>query len=131
MALENIKNLFYTNEYLLSGVLKFSENYFWILLLFFTIPLICSIWFSTVYKFNQENPLYKYLRLISTHLAIFGSLGLFYFLMKEVQIAFLGAGFWMYFFISYLFIMAYITGRYFIYFYPIERDYYKETKKKK
>lgn len=131
MYFSNFADLFKVDEYLVSTVLKSGDYWFWIFLSFFALNLIVVILMHFFKSFlSPDHHWSKFISMLAPHLWVVGSFGLFYFVMRQIQIAFLGAGFWLIFISIYFIFIVYLIIKHFWIFYPINKDYYNQTKEK-
>ena len=130
-----------TLEYWLEGVagddfgapfIEVGSFFYWFYLYLFATLIILGICWKVSRAFiHQDHPLQKKIPFWSTSLIWLGILGLFWFLMRQINIGLLGARFWLLIMLGYVVIVGILAIDYFRKFYFIEITYFKNNIKSK
>lgn len=108
-----------------------SFFYWFYLNVFASLIVIGILWKVSRAFIDINHPIQKKIPFWSTNLIWLGIVGLFWFLMREINIGLLGARVWLLVMLAYVLVILYFAVRYFKDFYFIEYAYYKNTLKAK
>ncbi len=109
-----------------ADVLLQSSSWFWFYLILFSATTIVGILLTLLKSFiNTEHPFEKKLSLWSANFVTLGVIGLSWFFCRELSLQFLGARIWLAVGLLYILIVLGFLARYFIMFYPMEIQYYR------
>jgi hypothetical protein len=103
---------------------------YWFYLYFFSTLIVIGILWKVYRAFlDSEHPIQKKIPFWSSSLVWLGLIGLFWFLMRQIDIGLLGARLWLLVMGGYVLVVMYFAADYFRKYYPIEINYYKQQKK--
>lgn len=103
--------------------------FFWFWLNVFSVVLISGVVARIAQAFlHDKHPFQSKLPFWGNNLIWMGVLGLSWFLMRQIEVGFLGARIWVLAILVWAIVIALMSLRYFMTFYPIEREYFKAIK---
>lgn len=128
-----------TLEYWLEGIANTSEApyieydtyFYWFYLYVFAVLIITGIvWKVALVFVDNAHPIQKRSPFFSSSLIWLGLFGIFWFVMRQINIGIFGARLWLFPMLLYVIFMVYYGIRYYRTRYSIEIQYYKRTRMK-
>lgn len=103
--------------------------FFWFYVTLFTVLFSVGIILLTSEKFlNQKNPFASKFVLWGNNYLWMGVLGMIWFLLRQIEIGFLGSRVWMLVGMVWFLVLFFIQAKYFLTYFTLEWTYYKKTK---
>lgn len=125
-------------EYWLEGVAGTSaitpavekdSLFFWFFVNIFTFLFGMGVITLTAQKFiNPKHPIHTQLPVWGNNFVWMGLLGIIWFLLRQIEVGFLGARIWLIVGFVWIIILLYLIIRYFVVYFPLEYAFYKKNK---
>lgn len=126
-------------EYWLEGVAGTSSVtpavekdsfFFWLFVSFFTFLFGSGVVMLTSQKFlDDKHPLSPQLSIWGNNVLWMGILGMLWFLLRQIEVGFLGARIWLIVGFIWALVLFYLAIRYFVSYFPLEYAFFKKNKK--
>jgi hypothetical protein len=106
--------------------------FYWFFISIFSVIIILSVVGRVVISYLPiEHPLHDKMDTWTNNTAWIGTLGIVWFLSRQVNVGLLGSRFWLLVFAAWFLILGYFVLKYLLTLYPIEKIYYQEKFGKK
>lgn len=115
---------------LVTPVLPINSQFYWFFLYLFSGLIISACFLQLVKIFlNPNNPIVPRLPFIINNYTWMGIIGFFWFISRQLSIAFLGGRFWLLLLLFWGLFIGFFTLKYMLKFYPMEMKYYRQSKR--
>jgi hypothetical protein len=124
--LEGIKNG--TGSLFVTPAVKTNSDFYWFFIIFFCVLAIIGILSRFLQLFlNKNHPLQVRIPFFANNITWLGVVGIGWFILRQIEVAFLGARFWLIFLLAWGLAIVYISVKYMLNFYKLELAYFKKT----
>jgi len=103
--------------------------FYWFYLYLFSSLIVAGIVIRCAMAFiHERHPIQKRIPMLSTNVIWIGIVGLMWFLARQTNFVMVGARMWILVLLAWGLIVAYLFIRDMIYFYPVERAYFRKQR---